>query len=309
MTLAAAPGHILRMLHARALSYLHEVARCGSIRKAAERLHVSPTAINKQILQLEAEQGILLFERLTRGLRLTAAGEVLVDHVRRTLRDHERAEREIAALKGLKAGEVKIATMGGLAAGVLPRIVQRFLKRTPHMRVTVTTAFIDEIQHRLEDGEIDLGLAYNLPFNARMATYCAFDARLGAVVAASHPLARHERVRAQDCLNYPIIQAAPSMVMHATIAALFLKADAEMVPRHQSNSIEYMKAIVRQGEAIAFLSPYDVEEEVAAGSLVFLPVMGANAPNALMLVHHAQRRMSLPADIFAREIRDSLLPS
>lgn len=296
------------MLHNRMLLYLHEVARCGSIRKAAERLNVSPTAINKQILLLEAQQGMPLFERLTRGLRPTAAGEVLVAHVRRTLRDHERAEREISALKGLKSGEVKIATMGGLAAGVLPRIVERFLKRTPHMRVTVITAFIDEIHRRLEDGEIDLGLAYNLPFNPRVTTFCTFDARLGAVVSAGHPLAAQERVRVQDCLSYPIIQAAPSMVMHATIAALFLNADADLNPRHQTNSIEYMKAIIRQGEAVGFLSPYDVEEEVAAGTLVFLPVMGAHTTNALMLVHHAQRRLTLPADIFAREIRDCLLP-
>jgi DNA-binding transcriptional LysR family regulator len=297
------------MLHARMLVYLHEVARCGSIRKAAERLNVSPTAINRQILALEAQQGTALFERLTRGMRLTAAGEVLVAHVRRTLSDHERAEREIAALKGMKAGEVKIATMGGLAAGVLPRIVQRFLQRSPYMRVTVITAFIDEILRRLEDGDIDLGLAYNLPFNARVATFCEFDARLGAVVAAGHPLARQQRARVQDCLVYPIIQAAPSMVMHTLIASMFLKADVELNPTHQTNSIEYMKAIVHQGEAIAFLSAYDIEEEVAAGTLVFLPILGANAPNALMLVHHAQRRLSLPAELFAQEIRDTLLPS
>ncbi|WP_343527478.1 LysR family transcriptional regulator [Sphingomonas sp.] len=296
------------MLHSRMLLYLHEVARRGSIRKAAERLNVSPTAINKQILSLEAQQGTPLFERLSRGLRLTAAGEVLVEHVRRTLRDHERAEREIAALKGMKTGEVKIATMGGLASGVLPRIVDRFLERTPHMRVTVVTAFIEEIRQRLEDGEIDLGLAYNLPFDPRIATFCSFDARLGAVVAADHPLAQHERVRVQDCLSYPIIQAAPSMVMHAAIAAMFLKADAELNPRHMTNSIEYMKAIARRGEAVAFLSPYDVEDEVRDGILAFLPVMGTSVPNTLMLVHHAQRRLSLAADMCAREIRDSLLP-
>ena len=63
------------MLHGRLLSYLDEVARAGSIRKAAERLNVSPTAVNRQILQLEEMLDVQLFQRLPRGMKLTAAGE------------------------------------------------------------------------------------------------------------------------------------------------------------------------------------------------------------------------------------------
>src|ERR1041384_68849 len=105
------------MLHSRLLKYLDEVARLGSIRKASAQLNVASSAINRQILALENELGTPIFERMPRRLRLTATGEVLIAHVRDTLKGHARVESHIEALKGLTRGEVTIATMNGLAAG------------------------------------------------------------------------------------------------------------------------------------------------------------------------------------------------
>ncbi len=88
------------MLHSRLLKYLDEVARLGSIRKASVRLNVASSAINRQILALENELGTPIFERMPRRLRLTATGEVLIAHVRETLKGHQRVEAHIEALEG-----------------------------------------------------------------------------------------------------------------------------------------------------------------------------------------------------------------
>src|ERR1700733_8506757 len=99
------------MLHGRLLLYLDEVARAGSMRKAAERLNVAASAINRQILALEHDLGTPLFQRRPRKMVLTAAGEVLIRHIRQTLRDLERARSKIEELKGLTRGEITIAIM------------------------------------------------------------------------------------------------------------------------------------------------------------------------------------------------------
>ncbi|WP_426239485.1 LysR family transcriptional regulator [Pararhizobium sp. DWP1-1-3] len=93
------------MLHSRVLRYIDEVARCGSIRAAGERLNVAPSAINKHILQLEEAIGEPLFERLPRGLRLTPAGEILVAHVRRTIKEFSQVEADIRDMKTLQSGD------------------------------------------------------------------------------------------------------------------------------------------------------------------------------------------------------------
>lgn len=85
------------MLHSRRLLYINEIARCGSIRKATARLNVASSAVNRQVLALEEEIGAPLFERLPRGLRLTAAGELCIEHIRDVLKNYERLRGASAA--------------------------------------------------------------------------------------------------------------------------------------------------------------------------------------------------------------------
>ena len=100
------------MLHSRLLTYVDEVARTGSIRKAASHLNVAASAISRQILALETELGTPIFQRLPRKLILTAAGEVLVGHIRQTLKELTRAQSKIEELKGLRRGEITVARSG-----------------------------------------------------------------------------------------------------------------------------------------------------------------------------------------------------
>jgi len=119
------------MLHARMLRYLDEIARAGSIRQASLRLNVAASAINRQLIALEEELGSPLFERLPRGLRLTAMGEVVLAHVRETLSSYELATDRIAQLKGLLRGKIVIGTMSGLAAGLLADAILAFREKHP----------------------------------------------------------------------------------------------------------------------------------------------------------------------------------
>ena len=96
-------------LHASVLKYFDMVVRLGSIRQAADRLNVASSAINRQIIKLEKYLGTPLFERLPRGMRLTPAGEVLIGHVRNTLRDFDAVLAEIEDFKGSRKGIVAVA--------------------------------------------------------------------------------------------------------------------------------------------------------------------------------------------------------
>src|SRR5258707_12341705 len=143
------------MLHSRLLKYLDEVARLGSIRKAAARLNGASSAINRQILALENELGAQIFERMPRRLRLTAMGEVLITHVRETLKGHQRVESHIEALKGLTRGEVTISTMNGLAAGPLPRFLSGILDAHPRLHIRLPVLPPDQMTNAVLTGEPD----------------------------------------------------------------------------------------------------------------------------------------------------------
>ena len=274
------------MLHGRLLRYLDEVARSGSIRKAAERLNVAASAINRQILSLEQELDTPLFERMPGGLRLTATGEILVAHVRHTLRDHRRALEGMAALKGLTQGEVKIATMGGLAASVLGDVLGAFRAVHPRVKLTVKVLAREAIVSAVLDGQADLGLAYNLPSHPRLFRAASFEHPIGAVLAPDHPLAGRLSVRFADCLPYPLLLAERGMSLREAID-LLVPPTAEARPALETNSLELLKRMARRAPCVTFMSLNEVAEELRAGSLAFVPIQGGGAKQHVSLVHRA----------------------
>ena len=111
-------------MHAVVLGYLDQVARVGSIRRAAEKLNIASSAVNRQILKLEAEIGVPIFERRGNGVRLTPAGEQLLRHTRNTLAEWRRTRSEISAISGDIRGEVRITAIPSLLVRVVPRAIE-----------------------------------------------------------------------------------------------------------------------------------------------------------------------------------------
>src|SRR5260370_8442129 len=102
---------VMSMSPLRFLRYVDEVARAGSIRKAADVLHVTASAVNRRIMDLEEELGSPLFERRPRGVRLTAAGELLVRYIREQTGDVERLKSQIEDLNGLRRGPLPLPSL------------------------------------------------------------------------------------------------------------------------------------------------------------------------------------------------------
>ena len=144
---AIARRFTLRPTHASVLRYFVEVARCGSVRRASEKLYVAASAVNRQILKLEDELGTELFDRIPNGMRLNAAGERLLRHVQTTLHDFV-TRSELDALKGDRTGHVKVASMDSLFVDLLPSAIEEH-RALPH----VTQDFVERLTRRLKQLE------------------------------------------------------------------------------------------------------------------------------------------------------------
>jgi DNA-binding transcriptional LysR family regulator len=295
------------VLHSRLLKYLDEVARHASIRKAAARLNVASSAINRQILALETELGAPIFERMPRRLRLTSTGEVLIAHVRETLKSHQRVEAQIEAFKGLTRGEVTIATMNGLAAGPLPRFLSRILDQHPRVLLRLRVLPFDQMTNAVLTGEADLALTYNPPNSPGLRIVASHDIALGAVVSPKHPLTKRQALRLADCVEFPIAVADLSMTIRPAVELAFARANIVLQPTIETNSIEFMKKIARSGQAITFLNPVDVAEEVAAGEIRHLTVQELDAhPISLKLMVRARGGLDSFASLVVEELRRAM---
>src|ERR1700745_662499 len=106
-----------------ALRYVDQVARSGSIQRAAKEMNIAASAINRQILLLERDLGVALFDRVARGMRLTGAGDTVVTLARRWRSDERRADADLKRLLGINQGHVRLIAMDSHANGFLPRVV------------------------------------------------------------------------------------------------------------------------------------------------------------------------------------------
>src|SRR5215217_8409857 len=195
-------GHAMK--HLRILTYVDAVARSGSIRKAADQLNVTASAVNRRVMDLEEELGAPLFERRARSVRLTAAGELFVRYIREQAGDVERMRSQIEDLKGLRRGTVRIACSQALALDFLPREIAAYRARFPLVAFEVKVFDHERAMGALAAYDVDLVLVFRPPFLANFQPLMSLRQRLVAVMPADHPLAARRKIRLGDCVGYPV---------------------------------------------------------------------------------------------------------
>jgi len=189
----------------RFMRYFLEIARLGSIRKASETLNVSASAIDRQILAAEEELGVPLFERLPSGLRVTAAGELLLTSCGRWTKEFAQLQAQIDDLIGLKRGHVRIAAIDALSKGFLPGIIQALRQDYPGITMHLTVVDNVVVQGLIQRGEVDFGLMLSPQSSKDIVVQSHRDIILGFATPPDHPLAGRDGVRFNRCIEFPII--------------------------------------------------------------------------------------------------------
>lgn len=294
-------------MHAKVIRYFIEVVRAGSIRKAAEQLHVVPTAVNRQILNLEEELGAPLFERIRNKLKLTPVGEIVLAHARATLRDFDAVRQHIEAVRGLRQGEVSLATTAGLAGAFLPTVVQRCRVAHPGIHLKLLDLPIAAVLRAVTEGDADLALAYDVPETTGLRTLFASEWPLGAVVPPGHALAARATTTLADCVGFPLILPAATLSLRPILDGAFSRSAVSVSPVVETTSTALMRQLAAQGVGITLLNRLDVAEDVRAGRLVFVPLRDTGLrPQGLALVMRAGTTPSAAAEVLAQLLTDGL---
>jgi len=281
-------------LHSVVLRYLDQVARLGSIRRAAETLNVASSAVNRQILKLEAELGVRLFERHETGVTLTAVGERLVRHARETLAEWERVSSDIAALSGEVHGEVRVVAIPTVFVRILPRAIQALTRRHPHVTYHVTDA--DPARHfeEMRAGRPDVALLFADRRHREFEIVARLTTSVGAMMQPDHPLAGRASVSLSECAAYPVMMLNHPWMLSVVAETEFKRSGAHFEQRISTNSLSLAKDSMRAGLAIGFYTPTGFVDEITRGELVCVPLTapGLASSEIGLFVHRA--RADLP---------------
>lgn len=254
------------------IRYFHEVAKLGSIRRAADRLHVAPSAVSRQIAALEDELDAVLFERSKIGVQLTAAGEVLQRETRRIFQDLERARAALDDLRGLRRGEITIWVLEGLVSDFLPRIIAEFNRRYPDVAFNVQTAPTDRIVEALLEDWTDIGVTFNAAPRSEIEVVGEFIEPISCLVARSHPYAGRKSLRMADICKQPLALPEHSFGLRQVFERAAHKHGYKPRVVVTTNSLELTKTMAATGQVLAFMPALTVTHELETGSLLLVPV-------------------------------------
>ena len=186
------------------LEMLEKTADQGSLTTAAQALGLTQPAVSHSLAALEEEFGFSLLRRSRTGARLTAEGEKLMPCVRDVLRALERLEQTAADIRGLAAGNVRVATFTSVAVHWLPAMIQSFQKQYPQVGFTLLNGDYHDVNRWLGDGSADMGFI-SLPTELDCECIPLKKDRLMAVLPPTHPLAKKEVCPVRELALEPFI--------------------------------------------------------------------------------------------------------
>ncbi len=295
------------MKHLRILDYVDEVARARSIRKAAEQLNVTASAVNRRIADLEIELGAPLFERLPSGVRLTAAGEVFVNYLRKQSGEVERMKSHIEDLKGLRRGTVRIAVSQALALDFLPRAIADFRKTYPLVEFDIKVVDHEYAMTALASFEVDLILVFRPPYMANFHPLITLEQRLVALMAKGHPLATKRKVRLRDCAAYPVALAEHSIGGRQLLEDAMMRSGLKFKIAAESNSFEMLRGLVIHAGVISFQIRIGTMPEGNKLGIVARDIDDRDIPNAnLVFGRLRDRNLPVATAVFAERVIASL---
>src|SRR5215210_2419050 len=197
-------------LELRHLRLVRAVAQAGSVTRAANRLHLTQSALSHQLKDAEAEFGTLFFTRVNKRMILTTAGERLLKSAHIVLDEMRRVEEDIRQLRLNREGVLRISTECYTCYHWLPPLLKIFHRDYPRVDVRIVVEATHDPHRALLNGEIDLALVSSPVRNGKLFYKPLFEDELAVIVSNDHPLASQPFVGAEDFIpEHLIIYSAP----------------------------------------------------------------------------------------------------
>jgi len=295
------------------------VAETGSFQQAARKCGVTQSTISRQIQALEADLGLQLFHR-TAGATLTLGGERLLPRSRKICQEWRNATEELADLLAGKQPELCVAAIHSLCAHYLPPVLQKFCHDYPDVQLRVTSLGSDRALKVLKDGLVDLAIVMNNRFfttGPEMVVEVLFDEPIEVLTAASHPLAKYERVPWSELTRYPQVVFKDGYGMQRLVQDRFERLGAPLKAVLEVNTLDAFRGVVRQGELVALLPRSALVEArldltLAVRSLATSAVSSSAQDSGLtrqVVMVTTQDRLNIPPiQHFFKLVRESMPP-
>lgn len=285
------------------------IAQTGSISAGAARLFISQPAVTREIRELEARLRLPLFDRQSRGVSLTAAGQRLLPYAERIFALEQAAERDLQAFANLDCGELHLGASATLGSYLLPALIARFHQQHPDLQLSLqidnTAASLRQLEHNTITLAFIEGPFAPEQFNHR---HLGTDALL-PVASPSHPLAKQVAVSPAELAAAALLIREQGSGTRATLEQAYQALGLQPRIAMALGNSEALKRSLLAGQAVAWISELAVQEELRSGQLCRLPVTGLHISRDMHAVWRREHSLSPAAAALLEQVHGTLSAS
>src|SRR5436309_3206379 len=261
------------------------VAETLNFTKAAQHLHLTQSAVSHQIKALEKELGEPLFVRSTRGVKLSQAGKLALEHAERILDEAQAMQEQVAGREHSPAGRVRAAAATQAFVHLFAALFEAFMRAHPAVELSFrTTVSTDQTVNDILTGNADVGFASMPVYSPSLQVTELFEDELVLVVGRSHQLAAREVASVAEIERERLIMFERGASIRRATEDFFKRVGISPQLALESNDTYFIKLMVEHGLGISLLPSWSVRDEVLAGKLTELRIKGHNLRRSVAMV-------------------------
>jgi len=258
----------------RQLEILKAVVDAGSFTKAGAKLHISQSAISRQVLLLERELNEAIFLRVGKKLRITPAGETLLQMSNRILQDLKDTVSLISESREALTGTLKLVGGMTVCLYVFPTLLKEFRRLHPNVEINVTAGVSEKFIDNIRAGVVDMGLL-TLPVDeSDLVTMPVLKEELLLVTSGKHPLSRKKRITPQDLVRQSFVLFEAGSNTRRVLDSFFVREQINPKIVMDTENVEIIKAMVRSGLGITIIPYQAVARELRSGQFFCARIQG-----------------------------------
>lgn len=287
----------------RQLEIVEQIAKCGSLLRAATALGLAQSVVSRQLSQLEQQWGERLFERTGRGMVLSSFGQLVFPQISAFLLCAQQLEETVQTASAAPAGSVRIGVVPSLAHIVVPQVLADIKAVAPELKLNVVEGLTIHLDDLLNTGRVDLAVVNRYGVDSAASEEHLATVGTYLICNPRHKYAKRPSVTLADLDNVPLV--VPSVTSELTKLLLDMASErgCRLNIHLEAESLSVMKGLAASGEAMTLLPYSAVCEEISSGELAAVRVESPELSRKLMLASTAHHGMSRAARLVISRIR------
>jgi len=293
-------------LDIKQLRALLVIAETGSVSRAAEILNIVQPAVSRQLRLLEEDLGTALFFRGRRGMELTDAGQLMVEHARRALRELDRAKAEISPEAGVVTGIVTIGLLPSISDLLAAPLITVLKQQHPKLTVRISVGYAGHLQKWLENGEVDVALLYDPKPSSLLEVEPLLEEALYLVGLPDAGLSQSCPVPLNDLQKRDLILPSQPHGLRLLLDHACAVAGVQLSIVAETNAMSIQKNLVINGLGFTILPSVAIFKDVAHGHLCAAPITAPDLKRKIVLALPITRRSSVAVRCVVSELRKQI---